>query len=47
MAAVAVQPNVSDYLAKKQREGPKDLASEWTQIEELHNKRYYMYVNIN
>lgn len=40
MALAAVhQPNVNDYLAKKQKESPQDLASEWAEIEELHNKK--------
>lgn len=34
------QPNVTDYLAKKQKESPKDLAAEWAELEELHNKRF-------
>ncbi|XP_022906433.1 26S proteasome non-ATPase regulatory subunit 13 [Onthophagus taurus] len=41
MAAVVVQPNVSDYLSKKQKESAKDLASEWSQMEELHNKKLW------
>ncbi|KAK5638676.1 hypothetical protein RI129_012971 [Pyrocoelia pectoralis] len=41
MASVAVQSNVSDYLAKKQKESGKDLATEWTHIEELHNKKLW------
>ncbi|GJQ85275.1 putative motif in proteasome subunits, Int-6, Nip-1 and TRIP-15 [Trypoxylus dichotomus] len=42
MAAVAVQPSsVSDYLSKKQKEGPKDIASEWSEMEELHNKKLW------
>ncbi|KRT78872.1 hypothetical protein AMK59_7696, partial [Oryctes borbonicus] len=42
MASVAVQPsNISDYLSKKQKEGPKDIASEWSQMEELHNKKLW------
>lgn len=41
MASTAVQqPNVSDYLSKKQRESAQDLAAEWTEIEELHNKKF-------
>lgn len=44
MAAAAVQQsNVTDYLSKKQKESSKDLASEWSQMEELHNKKYYLY----
>lgn len=40
MAAAAVQQqNVSDYLSKKQKEGPQDLAADWAEIEELHNKK--------
>lgn len=39
MAAAVQQPNVTDYLSKKQQESPKDLASDWSQIEELHNKK--------
>ncbi|KAI4454612.1 26s proteasome non-atpase regulatory subunit 13 [Holotrichia oblita] len=42
MAAAAVQQsNVSDYLSKKQKESTKDLASEWSQMEELHNKKLW------
>ncbi|CAH1380757.1 unnamed protein product [Tenebrio molitor] len=42
MATVAVQQtNVNDYLSKKQKEGPKDLAAEWAEIEELHNKKLW------
>lgn len=45
MAVAAIhQPNVSDYLSKKQRDSPQDLATEWAEIEELHNKRF---VNIS
>lgn len=39
MASVASPVNVTDYLTKKQRECPKDLAPEWAQLEELHNKK--------
>lgn len=39
-AATVQQPNVTDYLAKKQKESPKDLAAEWAELEELHNKRF-------
>lgn len=40
MASPAVQhPNVSDYLSKKQKESNQDLASDWAEIEELHNKK--------
>lgn len=40
MAAAAVQPsNISDYLSKKQQESPKELGSEWAELEELHNKK--------
>lgn len=39
MAMVVQSPNVSDFLAKKQKESPKDLAAEWAEIEELHNKK--------
>ncbi|KAK9754084.1 PCI domain [Popillia japonica] len=42
MAAAAVQQsNVSDYLSKKQKESSKDLATEWSQMEELHNKKLW------
>ncbi|XP_019872657.2 26S proteasome non-ATPase regulatory subunit 13 [Aethina tumida] len=40
-AATVQQPNVTDYLAKKQKESPKDLAAEWAELEELHNKRLW------
>lgn len=39
MAAAVAQPSVSDYLSKKQKEGPKDVVSDWAEIEELYNKR--------
>lgn len=40
MAATAVQQsNVNDFLSRKQKESPKDLATEWAEIEELHNKK--------
>lgn len=40
MATAAVQQNnITDYLSKKQKESPKDLAAEWAEIEELHNKK--------
>lgn len=40
MAVTAVQQiNVNDYLTKKQKESPKDLAEEWAEIEEFHNKK--------
>lgn len=39
MAAAVAQPNVSDYLSKKQKEGPKDVTCDWAEIEELYNKR--------
>jgi len=35
------QSNVTDYLSKKQKESPKDLATEWSEIEELHNKKLW------
>lgn len=38
---IVQQPNVTDYLAKNQAEGPQDLAADWAQIEELHNKRLW------
>ncbi|CAH1102082.1 unnamed protein product [Psylliodes chrysocephalus] len=42
MAAAAVQPsNISDYLSKKQQESPKELGSEWAELEELHNKKLW------
>lgn len=39
MATAVVQSNVSDFLSKKQQESPKDLGSEWAELEELHNKK--------
>lgn len=40
MAASTAQPaNVAEYLSKKQLESDKDLAQEWTQLEELYNKK--------
>ena len=39
-AATVQQSSVTDYLSKKQKESPKDLANEWAEIEELHNKKY-------
>ncbi|KAF5281719.1 hypothetical protein FQA39_LY17740 [Lamprigera yunnana] len=41
MAAVAVQPSVADYLTQKQKESGKDVATEWAEIEELHNKKLW------
>ncbi|KAJ8917258.1 hypothetical protein NQ315_002275 [Exocentrus adspersus] len=42
MASATVhQSNVSDYLTKKQRESPKELSTEWAELEELHNKRLW------
>ncbi|XP_018321625.1 26S proteasome non-ATPase regulatory subunit 13 [Agrilus planipennis] len=41
MASIAAQPSVTDYLSKKQKEAPKDLATEWAEIEELHNKKLW------
>ncbi|CAH1155515.1 unnamed protein product [Phaedon cochleariae] len=42
MAATAVQiSNISDYLSKKQLESPKELSSEWAELEELHNKKLW------
>lgn len=39
MAAVAVK-DVSSFLSSKQsEESDKDLAGEWAQLEELHNKK--------
>lgn len=39
MAAIAVK-DVSSYLSSKQsEESDKDLAEEWAQLEELHNKK--------
>lgn len=38
MATTASQ-NVSDYLSKKQVDAPKDIAGDWAQLEELHNKK--------
>jgi len=40
MAAVAVK-DVSSFLSSKQsEESDKDLAGEWAQLEELHNKKW-------
>lgn len=40
MAAATVhQSNVSDYLTRKQKESPKELSTEWAELEELHNKK--------
>ncbi|KAK9876045.1 hypothetical protein WA026_011155 [Henosepilachna vigintioctopunctata] len=41
--ATAVQqlPNVGEFLTRKQKESPKDLATEWAEIEELHNKKLW------
>ncbi|KAJ8956397.1 hypothetical protein NQ318_015135 [Aromia moschata] len=42
MAVVAVhQSNVSDYLSRKQQESPKELSTEWAELEELHNKKLW------
>jgi hypothetical protein len=39
MAAVAVK-DVGGYLSSKQREASdKDLAGEWAQLEDLHNRK--------
>ncbi|XP_072392949.1 26S proteasome non-ATPase regulatory subunit 13 [Diabrotica undecimpunctata] len=40
-AAVVQQSNVNDYLLKKQQESPKELGSEWAELEELHNKKLW------
>lgn len=40
MATAVQQPNVSEYLSKKQEESGKDLAGDWQELEELHNKKY-------
>lgn len=40
MAVAAVhQSNITDYLTKKQQDSPKELGSEWAELEELHNKK--------
>lgn len=40
MASANVQQqSVTDYLSKKQKEGPKDLVAEWAGLEELYNKK--------
>ncbi|KAF7286681.1 regulatory particle non-ATPase 9 [Rhynchophorus ferrugineus] len=42
MAAANVQQqSVTDYLSKKQKEGPKDLVTEWASLEELYNKKLW------
>ncbi|GLV37077.1 Regulatory particle non-ATPase 9 [Carabus blaptoides fortunei] len=47
MAAVANLPaNVSEYLSKKQTESNKELATEWTQLEELYTKRLWHQVTL-
>lgn len=40
MATAVQQSNVTDYLLKKQKEGPKEYATEWSELEELYNKRW-------
>ncbi|XP_017775177.1 PREDICTED: 26S proteasome non-ATPase regulatory subunit 13 [Nicrophorus vespilloides] len=40
-AAVVQQPNVNDYLLKKQKESSKELATEWAQLEELYTKKLW------
>lgn len=39
--ATTAQPNISEYLTKKQKESGKDLATDWAEIEELHNKKLW------
>ncbi|XP_057657286.1 26S proteasome non-ATPase regulatory subunit 13 [Diorhabda carinulata] len=47
MAATAVQQsNVNDYLSKKQQESPKELSSEWAELEELHNKKLWHQITL-
>ncbi|XP_056639649.1 26S proteasome non-ATPase regulatory subunit 13 [Diorhabda sublineata] len=47
MAATAVQQsNVNDYLSKKQQECPKELSSEWAELEELHNKKLWHQITL-
>ncbi|XP_066252065.1 26S proteasome non-ATPase regulatory subunit 13 [Euwallacea similis] len=42
MAGISVQQqNISEYLARKQKEGPKDIVTEWAALEELHNKKLW------
>lgn len=41
-AAVHQSTNVNDFLSKKQKESPKDIAADWAEIEELHNKKYHL-----
>lgn len=31
--------NVNEFLSKKQSEASNELATEWAQLEELHNKK--------
>lgn len=42
--AAAVAPSmtkdVTSYLSQKQNVSDKELAAEWAQLEELHNKKY-------
>ncbi|CAH1987176.1 unnamed protein product [Acanthoscelides obtectus] len=42
MAATTMQQaNVSEYLTKQQEVSPKELSSEWAELEELYNKRLW------
>ncbi|XP_030749020.1 26S proteasome non-ATPase regulatory subunit 13 [Sitophilus oryzae] len=42
MASVSVQQqNITDFLSRKQKEGPKELVPEWAALEELYNKKLW------
>ncbi|KAJ8687443.1 hypothetical protein QAD02_023237 [Eretmocerus hayati] len=41
MAATSAPKDVNAYLTQKQNVPDKDLAAEWTKLEELHNKRLW------
>lgn len=36
-----VSKDVNTYLSQNQNVADKELAAEWAQLEELHNKRYW------
>lgn len=40
-ASVAQSVNVTEFLSQKQTESNKDLAADWTQLEELYNKKLW------
>lgn len=36
--------DVNTYLSQNQNAADKELAAEWAQLEELYNKRYFLFV---